>query len=106
MGNVESHYLLESFLSTAESRLRWWFDLANIYDSYGLPVDIIYLKCRDSNCLPFILEKIKDNFGNECWKDRPCTSQEFEDGIEFCVKVRQVGGLDFFLNHLAAAFTQ
>lgn len=85
----------------SKESLDYWFSLAEIYDSYGLPIDLIFIKCREENKLPQVFQKSTDNDGKEIMRPRPVTSDEFEDGIQFCVRVRQAGGLDVVTSHLS-----
>ena len=68
----------------AERRLAYWMTLAQLRDETGLPIDIIYLRLQEGNQLPTV---VCDGI------IRPVSSSEFEEGIRFCVQIRQCGGL-------------
>lgn len=85
----------------SKESLDYWFSLAEIYDSYGLPIDLIFIKCQEENKLLQVFQKATDNDGKEIMRPRPVTSEEFEAGIQFCVRIRQVGGLDVLMSHLS-----
>ena len=68
----------------AEKRLAYWMTLAQLRDETGLPIDIIYLRLQEGNQLPTV---VSDGIM------RPVSNREFEEGIGFCVQIRQCGGL-------------
>lgn len=67
----------------AECCLDWWETLVPIYDTYGLPIDIIYCKIRDIT-----------NEGQltvlSIWPDM--TSDEFYKNFLQAVQFKQCGG--------------
>lgn len=71
--------------------LKYWMRLAQYYDTYGVPIDLIYVNCQMRNALPFVVvDGIK----------RDVTSEEFESGIMDCVRVRQAGGVHRVVQHM------
>lgn len=84
----------------ASQQLKWWFSLAEINDTYGVPVDLIFVFCRDRFALPQIYRKNADKYGNEFAYLTHVTSDEFEEGIAFCKKVLQAGGWERLRNFL------
>lgn len=66
--------------STADFWLDYWETLVPIYDTYGLPIDIIYCKLRDNKEHYMLLD---------IW---PMTSDEFAKNFKQAVKFKQAGG--------------
>lgn len=64
----------------AEMLLDFWESFAKLHDTFGLPVDLIWLKLRELNCLP--LNK----------QGEPMKSDEFEKGIRQSIAFLQCGG--------------
>ena len=52
----------------AKQLLKYWFDLARVRDETGLPVDLIYIRCREEDKLPYVIQQ---------GKLRPVTEEEF-----------------------------
>lgn len=68
-------------------RLTWWEEFAKLYDTYGLPVDLIYVNLRDTGNLP-----------------EGMTSEYFENGMKEAVKILQVGGWEKMQKHLLKSY--
>lgn len=75
----------------AQGRLAYWMTLAQLRDETGLPIDIIYLRLQEGNQLPTV---VSDGIM------RPVSSSEFDDGVRFCIQIRQCGGLDAVMQAL------
>ncbi len=78
-------------LAWSKKSLDYWMSLARLHDTYGLPVDLIYVHCDMKGALPQVIQN--GSF-------RPVTSDEFDAGIKDCVKVLQVGGLEYLAETL------
>ncbi len=99
--NVDMENASKFVAQWSKETLEYWLALAEVYDSYGLPIDLIFIKCREENTLPILFQKATENDGKEVMFPRFVNSEEFEDGIKFFVRVRQVGGLDVVIEHLS-----
>lgn len=74
-------------LSVTETNLQWWNDWAELYDTYGLPIDLIWCRLRDDNLLPEV-------------NGARLSSDDFETGVRQMVDIRQVGGHEAVYRYL------
>lgn len=74
-------------LNYSRQQLKHWFDLAKLADTHGVPVDLIYLKCRSENALPVMIEKLPQGS-----TPRPVSMVEFQEGLDVCIKMLQRKG--------------
>jgi hypothetical protein len=77
--------LTEEQIAEVQRRLAHWIALAEIYNTNGLPIDLMYIHCKQKDYLPVM---------EEDGKIRPCTQAEFERGIKEAVKTVQAGGVE------------
>ena len=84
-------------LEWSKRSLDYWMSLARLHDTHGLPVDLMYVSCNMKGVLPQVIQN---------GKLRPVTSEEFESGIQDCVRVLQVGGLERIQEHLLKGKTE
>jgi hypothetical protein len=82
-----------NLLESAEHGLTIWMELATLRDTFGVPVDLMYVYLDGKGFLPQVFHNGELRF---------VTSEEFAKCIKECIVILQGGGLERFVEMLIA----